>query len=534
METIAEQQREWYAFLDTVAPRTNELIIDPKSLALFRERIAPFAVRWKKHVAAEKRAEEERVRHWHKVKSNPQWRDKAADPPNKGWEWDRGYVADLGRAGVIFEIPPKHVPDVIAGVQREIEAVRSKMAKYAESSGEYQGLADYVPVLEQDLVDLRGEFDGLSPSEKTTTWIKAPERCSRKGPSKDVNSFLWFRLIDVDEREIFGCWRPPLRNVPEDPCRRLIPEQGTRKLPPPRDKTEEYERYYVSLASIHDNLLPGCESITKPVWPDGLAQDVWFRFSNGQPAGPDRAFIEAALSRVKADVAQLDKKLDPKASLLARFGMATPAKPSETTAGDETHTKSLVEWAGGERVTLAIVFTDVVGSTALGNEFGDERMNEILKAHFEQGRGLLNEQGGWEVKTIGDSFMAVFHSTDKALDFAIALHSNPGHPRVQVRAGIHVGEVQVRDRDISGDTVNFSKRVVDAAKDAEIWLSDQAKLNIETLRATRHSGLKWEPHDRVPMKGFSNLFTLWSLVSSDTSGPSASGLNGIDVTRGGR
>jgi hypothetical protein len=242
------------------------------------------------------------MRHWQKVKSDPRLQDKGVGRPKKGWEWDRGYVADLGRAGVIFEIPPKHVPDVIAAVQREIEDVRSKMGEYAESSGEYRRLADYLPVLEQDLVDLKGEFDRLSPAEKSTTWIKAPERCSRKGPSKDVVSFLWFRLIDVDEREIFGCWRPPLRKIPEDPCHRLIPEQGTRKLPPPRDKTEEYERYYVSLASIHDNLLPGCESITKPVWADGLAEQVWFRFSQAQPYGPDRAFIETALHRVRAEL----------------------------------------------------------------------------------------------------------------------------------------------------------------------------------------------------------------------------------------
>ncbi|MCX5646091.1 MAG: adenylate/guanylate cyclase domain-containing protein [Phycisphaerae bacterium] len=181
-------------------------------------------------------------------------------------------------------------------------------------------------------------------------------------------------------------------------------------------------------------------------------------------------------------------------------------------ASAETRTKSFVEWAGGERVTLAIVFTDIVGSTALGNEIGDEGMNEILKAHFEQGRRLLAQYDGWEVKTIGDAFMAVFHSTDKALDFAVSLHSNSGHPRVRVRAGIHVGEVQVQDRDISGETVNCAKRVVDAAKGAEIWLSDQAKWNIETLRAEHHSHLKWERHDGVPMKGFPGTFILWSLA----------------------
>ena len=63
------------------------------------------------------------------------------------------------------------------------------------------------------------------------------------------------------------------------------------------------------------------------------------------------------------------------------------------------------EWAGGERVTLAIVFTDVVGSTALGEKIRDEVMNEVRRAHFAQSRRLIEQFQGREIKTIGDSFM---------------------------------------------------------------------------------------------------------------------------------
>ena len=60
-------------------------------------------------------------------------------------------------------------------------------------------------------------------------------------------------------------------------------------------------------------------------------------------------------------------------------------------ARGEMSTPSFTEWAGDERVTLAIVFTDVVGSTALGEELKDEGMNEVRRAHFAQSRKLIKQ-----------------------------------------------------------------------------------------------------------------------------------------------
>lgn len=94
-------------------------------------------------------------------------------------------------------------------------------------------------------------------------------------------------------------------------------------------------------------------------------------------------------------------------------------------AKGETSTASFHEWAGGARVTLAIVFTDVVGSTALGEAIRDEAMNEVRRAHFGQSRRLIGQFEGREIKTIGDSFMAAFKSVDAALDYAMALRRHP-------------------------------------------------------------------------------------------------------------
>jgi WD40 repeat protein/class 3 adenylate cyclase/GTPase SAR1 family protein len=181
-------------------------------------------------------------------------------------------------------------------------------------------------------------------------------------------------------------------------------------------------------------------------------------------------------------------------------------------ARGETKTPSFISWAGEERVTLAVVFTDVVGSTAMGEELRDDRMNEVRRAHFTRSRQLIEQFNGREIKTIGDSFMAAFRSVEKGLDYARALQANPGHPDVKIRAGVHIGPMQVEDNDVFGGAVNFAARVVGAIEGAEIWLSERAKEDLERAGAKQHSKLKWERHDGVRMKGFAGSFTLWSLT----------------------
>ena len=68
-------------------------------------------------------------------------------------------------------------------------------------------------------------------------------------------------------------------------------------------------------------------------------------------------------------------------------------------------------------------------------------------------------------------------------------------------------------------TVNFAARVVGAVKDAEIWVSERAKENIDRLGAGKHKGLKWARHEGVAMKGFPGRFTLWA-VEDKTERPS--------------
>jgi class 3 adenylate cyclase len=182
-------------------------------------------------------------------------------------------------------------------------------------------------------------------------------------------------------------------------------------------------------------------------------------------------------------------------------------------AKGEMSTSSFREWAGGERVTLAIVFTDVVGSTSLGVQLRDEAMNEVRRAHFAQSHRLIERFNGREIKNLGDGFMAAFKSADAALNYALALEKDTGHPQIKIRAGIHIGSMQVEEGDVFGDTVNFAARVIGfgGSKGKQICLSDRAKKDIDELGSAQHKQLKWEPHDDVALKGYPGTFTLWSL-----------------------
>jgi class 3 adenylate cyclase len=201
---------------------------------------------------------------------------------------------------------------------------------------------------------------------------------------------------------------------------------------------------------------------------------------------------------------------------------AAVARPSENAVseGFRGHPGNLIEWAGGPRATLAVVFTDIVGSTSLGVQLKDESMEEIRDAHFSRGRDLLTQYAGREVKTVGDGIMALFRSVGDAFDFSLAIHLDPGRPELQVRAAIHIGEIDVREDDVFGTEVNFGARVGQKIEGAEIWLSDQAKLAIDRRGASHHRELRWDQHGQLELKGFPGSYTLWSLVLSDAEDPS--------------
>ncbi len=182
-------------------------------------------------------------------------------------------------------------------------------------------------------------------------------------------------------------------------------------------------------------------------------------------------------------------------------------------ASAELRTDNFKGWAGGANIaTIAIVFTDVIGSTGLNVKFGDEPWRRVREAHFARAKELVRRGGGYLIKTIGDSVMAAFRSASDALDFALALRRDTGHESVKIRAGIHIGAVEVSSGDAFGQQVNMAARVEAKAKGGGIWVSAKVKEDVDMLRSPGHKRLKWTEHPDEELRGFEpRKYTLWSV-----------------------
>ncbi len=125
-----------------------------------------------------------------------------------------------------------------------------------------------------------------------------------------------------------------------------------------------------------------------------------------------------------------------------------------------------------------IVFTDVEASTDLTDRFGDARARDLLREHEAVTREALANNGGTEIKTMGDGFMASFASASGALDAAIAMqrsmaaHFADSATPIRIRIGINAGEPIAEDNDLYGTAVIRAARIMGQADGGEILASD--------------------------------------------------------------
>jgi class 3 adenylate cyclase len=128
-----------------------------------------------------------------------------------------------------------------------------------------------------------------------------------------------------------------------------------------------------------------------------------------------------------------------------------------------------------ERVLTTIVFTDIVGSTQRAATLGDDRWHALLDNHDNVIRHELERFRGREVNTVGDGFVAMFTSPSVAIDCADAI-VDAVHPLgIEVRVGIHAGEVEIRGDDIAGMAVHIGARVGALAGPGEVLVSSTVR-----------------------------------------------------------
>jgi class 3 adenylate cyclase len=124
-----------------------------------------------------------------------------------------------------------------------------------------------------------------------------------------------------------------------------------------------------------------------------------------------------------------------------------------------------------ERILATVLFTDIVGSTARAAELGDSRWRGLLDAHDELVARQLERFRGRLVKSTGDGILATFDGPARAINCARAIRDGVRALGLEITAGLHTGEVEVRGHDIGGIAVHIASRVREHAEPGEVMVS---------------------------------------------------------------
>ena len=164
--------------------------------------------------------------------------------------------------------------------------------------------------------------------------------------------------------------------------------------------------------------------------------------------------------------------------------------------------------SGRDRVLATVLFTDIVDSTRRAAEMGDRDWHALLDAHDAVVRAQLTRFRGREVNTSGDGFLAMFDGPQRAIRCAMAIRDVVQSLGIEVRAGLHTGECEVRGDDIGGIAVHIGARVSALAGPNDVLVSNMLR------DLVIGSGLKFEERGAQQLKGVPGEWRLFAVASA--------------------
>jgi class 3 adenylate cyclase len=162
--------------------------------------------------------------------------------------------------------------------------------------------------------------------------------------------------------------------------------------------------------------------------------------------------------------------------------------------------------AEGEIVTASVLFTDIVGSTERQARVGQREWSRLTDDHDALVRAALLRHRGHEVKTIGDAFLATFDATGRAIHCAAEVVAGAKGIDLELRAGLHSGEIEVRGDDIAGLAVNIAKRICDLAGPCQVLVSETVRTNMVG------SGMEFADRGEHELRGVPGTWKLYAVA----------------------
>jgi class 3 adenylate cyclase len=159
-----------------------------------------------------------------------------------------------------------------------------------------------------------------------------------------------------------------------------------------------------------------------------------------------------------------------------------------------------------DRALTTVLFTDIVDSTARAAELGDARWRALLERHDEVTSRELQRYGGRMIKTLGDGALAAFEGPAKAIRCARAICGEVRALGIELRAGVHSGECELRGEDVAGIAVNVGARIGALARPSEILVSGTVR------ELVMGSGLEFAERGSHVLKGVPGDWRLCSVV----------------------